>query len=55
MSEPFQAERARLNARFFLFGAIGDPLYESPMVTMQRNVKERRDVLARFVRASPEV
>jgi NitT/TauT family transport system substrate-binding protein len=53
-SEPFQADRAGVKARFFLFANDGYPPYGSPIVTMQRTAKERPEVVARFVRASLE-
>jgi NitT/TauT family transport system substrate-binding protein len=53
-SEPFQAEKAGINARFFLFADDGYPPYGTTMVATQKLVKERPEVVARFVRASIE-
>ncbi len=53
-SEPFQAEKAGIKTKFFLFADSGYPPYGSTMVTTQKLVKEKPDVVARFVRASAE-
>ncbi len=53
-SEPFQAEKNNVKARFFLFADQGYPPYGTTMVTLQKTVRERPDVIARFVRASLE-
>ena len=53
-SEPFQAERAGVKARFFLFADDGYPPYGTTIVGMQKMVKERPEVVARFVRATME-
>ncbi|MBC7781986.1 MAG: ABC transporter substrate-binding protein [Proteobacteria bacterium] len=53
-SEPFQAERAGVKTKFFLFAADGYPPYGATIVGMQKMVKERPEVVARFVRASLE-
>jgi NitT/TauT family transport system substrate-binding protein len=53
-SEPFQAERAGVKARFFLFAHDGFPPYGTTIVATQKIVKERPDVVQRFVRASME-
>jgi NitT/TauT family transport system substrate-binding protein len=53
-SEPFQAEKAGIKTKFFLFADDGYPPYGSTMVTTQKLVKEKPDVVARFVRASAE-
>jgi NitT/TauT family transport system substrate-binding protein len=53
-SEPFQAEKAGIKARFFLFADDGYPPYGTTMVATQKLVKERPEVVARFVRASIE-
>jgi NitT/TauT family transport system substrate-binding protein len=53
-SEPFQAEKAGIKTRFFLFADDGYPPYGTTLVTTQKLVKERPDVVARFVRATME-
>jgi NitT/TauT family transport system substrate-binding protein len=53
-SEPFQAEKGGMKAKFFLFAHDGFPPYGSTIVATQKIVKERPDVVARFVRASLE-
>ena len=53
-SEPFQAEKAGVKAKFFLFAREGFPPYGSTIVTTQKMVKEKPDIVARFVRASLE-
>ena len=53
-SEPFQAERAGVKTRFFLFADDGYPPYGTTIVGMQKMVKERPEVVARFVRATME-
>jgi NitT/TauT family transport system substrate-binding protein len=53
-SEPFQAEKAGVKARFFLFARDGFPPYGTTIVATQKIVKERPDVVQRFVRASME-
>jgi NitT/TauT family transport system substrate-binding protein len=53
-SEPLAAEKAGIKAKFFLFANDGYPPYGSPIVTMQKTVKEKPDVVAKFVRASIE-
>lgn len=53
-SEPLQAEKAGVKATFFLFAREGFPPYGSTIVTTHRMVKEKPDVVQRFVRASLE-
>lgn len=53
-SEPFQAQRQNVPHRFFLFADEGYPPYGTTIVTTQKTVKERPDVVRRFVRASLE-
>jgi NitT/TauT family transport system substrate-binding protein len=53
-SEPFQAEKAGVKARFFLFARDGFPPYGTTIVATQKLVKEKPDVVQRFVRASME-
>jgi NitT/TauT family transport system substrate-binding protein len=53
-SEPFQAEKAGVKARFFLFAKDGYPPYGTTIVTTQKLLAEKPDAIARFVRASME-
>jgi NitT/TauT family transport system substrate-binding protein len=53
-SEPFKAQQEGMKARFFLFADDGYPPYGTTIVTLQKLVKEKPDVVARFVRASLE-
>jgi NitT/TauT family transport system substrate-binding protein len=53
-SEPLQAEKAGIKHRFFLFAHDGFPPYGTTIVATQRLVKEKPDVVLRFVRASME-
>ncbi|HEX9433036.1 MAG TPA: ABC transporter substrate-binding protein [Burkholderiales bacterium] len=53
-SEPFQAEKAGVKARFFLFAKDGYPPYGTTIVTTQKVLAEKPDAVARFVRASME-
>lgn len=53
-SEPFQAERNGTKANFFLFARDGFPPYGSTIVATQKLVKDKPDVVQRFVRASME-
>ena len=53
-SEPFQAEKAGIKARFFLFARDGYPPYGTTIVTTQKVLGEKPDAIAKFVRASME-
>ena len=53
-SEPFIAEKAGQKVRFFLFADDGYPPYGNTIVTMQKTVKERPELVQRFVRATME-
>lgn len=53
-SEPFQAMKNNVNAKFFLFADDGYPPYGTTIVTMQKTVADKPDMVARFVRASLE-
>lgn len=53
-SEPFQAEKAGIKTKFYLFADDGYPPYGTTMVATQKLAKERPEVVARFVRASIE-
>ena len=51
-SEPFQAEKAGVKARFFLFARDGYPPYGTTIVTTQKVLAEKPEAIAKFVRAS---
>lgn len=53
-SEPYQAEQQHVPVNFFLFADDGWPPYGTTMVTTNKIVAEKPDVLRRFVRASLE-
>lgn len=53
-SELFSADKAGVKTRFFLFADDGYPPYGTTIVTMDKTVKEKPDLVARFVRASME-
>jgi NitT/TauT family transport system substrate-binding protein len=53
-SEPLQAEKAGVKANFFLFARDGFPPYGTTIVATHKMVKEKPDVVQRFVRASLE-
>jgi NitT/TauT family transport system substrate-binding protein len=53
-SEPFQAMKGGVKHKFFLFANDGYPPYGTTIVTMNKIVQEKPDVVARFVRASME-
>jgi len=53
-SEPFQAEKQGVKAKFFLFADQGYPPYGTTIVTTQKMVKEKPEVIAKFVKASME-
>lgn len=53
-SETYQAEQAHVNAHFFLFAADGYPPYNTTIVTMRETLKDKPDMVARFVKASME-
>ncbi len=53
-NSPFEIGKAGVKANYFLFADYGWPVYGSTIVTMQRTVNEKPDVVARFVRASME-
>ncbi len=53
-SEPFQAEKAGMKAKFFLFARDGFPPYGTTIVTTQKLVSEKPDAVKRFVQASME-
>ena len=53
-SEPYTAQQAGQNVRFFLFADDGYPPYGNTIVAMQKMVKEKPDVVQRFVKATLE-
>ena len=53
-SEPFTAAKAGKPVKFFLFADEGYPPYGNTIATMQKTVRERPDVVQRFVRATIE-
>jgi len=53
-SEPFTAEKAGQQVKFFLFADDGYPPYGNTIATMQKTVKERPEMVQRFVRATLE-
>jgi NitT/TauT family transport system substrate-binding protein len=53
-NSPFDIEKAGFKANYFLFADYGWPVYGSTIVTMQKQVKDKPDLVARFVRASME-
>lgn len=53
-SEPYQAIKAGVKARFFLFADDGYPPYGKTMVSTSKLVADKPDLVQRFVRASIE-
>jgi len=53
-SELYQAEQHGEKVKFFLFGDGGYPPYGSPIVTTDKMIADKPDVVARFVKASLE-
>jgi NitT/TauT family transport system substrate-binding protein len=53
-SEPFIAEKAGQKVKFFLFADEGYPPYGNTIVTLQKTVKDRPDLVQRFVKATLE-
>ena len=53
-SEPLAAQKQGAKVRFHLFADDGFPPYGTTVVTLQRLVKEKPDMVGRFVRASIE-
>lgn len=53
-SEPFTAEKAGQKVKFFLLADDGYPPYGNTIVTMQKMVKDKPDVVQRFVKATLE-
>lgn len=53
-SEPYQAEQQNEKAKFFLLADGGYPPYGSTIVTTEKMIAEKPDVVGRFVKASLE-
>src|SRR5277367_1402033 len=53
-SEPYQAEQQNEKVKFFLFADGGYPPYGSTIVTTEKMIADKPDVVARFVKASLE-
>lgn len=53
-SEPFIAEKAGQKVKFFMFADDGYPPYGNTIVTTQKIVKDKPDVVRRFVKATLE-
>ncbi|MEJ7931066.1 ABC transporter substrate-binding protein [Ramlibacter sp. AN1015] len=53
-SEPFTAEKAGQKVKFFLFADDGYPPYGNTIVTMHKTVKDRPELVQRFVKATLE-
>jgi len=53
-SEPFQAQKAGVKAKFFLFAHDGFPPYGTTIVATHKLVREKPDAVKRFVQASLE-
>jgi NitT/TauT family transport system substrate-binding protein len=53
-SEPFTAEKAGQKVKFFLFADDGYPPYGNTIATMQKTVKDKPELVQRFVRATVE-
>jgi len=53
-SEPYQVAQKGMKYRFFPFAAEGYPPYHGALVTMQKTIDAKPDMVARFVRATAE-
>jgi NitT/TauT family transport system substrate-binding protein len=53
-SEPYQAQQQNEKVKFFLLADGGYPPYGSTIVTTEKMIAEKPDVVARFVKASLE-
>jgi NitT/TauT family transport system substrate-binding protein len=53
-SEPYQAQEQNVKVKFFLLADGGYPPYSSTIVTTEKMIAEKPDVVARFVKASME-
>ncbi len=53
-SEPFSIEKAGVKPAVFLLANLGYPPYSQALIVTRNTLEKRRDVLARFLRASAE-
>jgi NitT/TauT family transport system substrate-binding protein len=53
-SEPYTAEQAGQKVKFFLFADEGYPPYGNTIVALQKTVKDKPDMVQRFVKATLE-
>ena len=53
-SEPYQVAQKGMKYRFFPFAAEGYPPYHGALVTLQKTIDAKPDMVARFVRATAE-
>jgi NitT/TauT family transport system substrate-binding protein len=53
-SEPYQAAQKGMKYRFFPIAAEGYPPYHGALVTLQKTIDAKPDMVARFVRATAE-
>lgn len=53
-SEPYQIEKAGIQPKVFLLADYGYPPYAETLITLDKTVRERPDVLRRFYRATAE-
>jgi NitT/TauT family transport system substrate-binding protein len=53
-AEPYQAAQKGMKVKFFPFADEGYPPYHGAIVTLQKTIAERPDMVARFVRATVE-
>jgi NitT/TauT family transport system substrate-binding protein len=53
-SEPYSAQKAGQKVKFFLFADEGYPPYGNTIVTMQKTVKDKPELVQRFVQATLE-
>ena len=51
-SEPYSIQKGGVNPRVFLLASSGYPPYAETIVTLQKTVKEKPDMIRRFVEAS---
>jgi ABC-type nitrate/sulfonate/bicarbonate transport system substrate-binding protein len=54
LSELFQADKAGVKSKFFLFASDGYPPYGTTIVTLQKTVATKPDLVQRFVKATAE-
>ena len=53
-SEPYSIQKAGVNPKVFLLAASGYPPYAETIVTLQKTVQDKPDLIRRFVQASAE-